>query len=71
VISIAHRLSTILKSDQIVVMEKGEIKAIGRHEELLEKSPIYRRVCELQFNQRQSSEASSADPLEAASAFAS
>ena len=51
VIAIAHRLSTILKADQIVVMHQGEIKDVGRHEELLEKSVLYRRLYDLQFNQ--------------------
>jgi len=54
VIAIAHRLSTILKSDQIVVMHQGEIKEVGRHEELLEKSVLYRRLYDLQFNRTDS-----------------
>jgi len=53
VIAIAHRLSTILKADQIVVMHQGEIKEMGRHEELLESSVLYRRLYDLQFNQGQ------------------
>jgi subfamily B ATP-binding cassette protein MsbA len=57
VIAIAHRLSTILKSDQIVVMHQGEIKEIGRHDELLEKSGLYRRLYDLQFNQHDSAPA--------------
>ena len=56
VIAIAHRLSTILKSDQIVVMHQGEIKDVGRHEELLEKSVLYRRLYDLQFNRTDSTQ---------------
>jgi ATP-binding cassette, subfamily B, bacterial MsbA len=50
VIAIAHRLSTILKADQIVVMDRGTVKAVGKHAELYEKSPEYRRLYDLQFN---------------------
>jgi ATP-binding cassette, subfamily B, bacterial MsbA len=50
VIAIAHRLSTVLKADQIVVMDRGEIREIGTHGELLESSAIYRRLYDLQFN---------------------
>jgi subfamily B ATP-binding cassette protein MsbA len=50
VIAIAHRLSTILKADQIVVMERGEIKEVGTHRQLFEKSGYYRRLYDLQFN---------------------
>ena len=46
---IAHRLSTIVKADQIVVMEKGEIKEIGSHSELLECGGIYARLYAEQF----------------------
>ncbi len=51
VIAIAHRLSTILKADQIVVMQDGEIREIGTHRELIEKSGHYRRLYDLQFHQ--------------------
>ncbi len=49
-IVIAHRLSTILKSDMIVVMDKGKIESIGKHGDLLNKSTIYRKLFEMQFN---------------------
>lgn len=50
---IAHRLSTIVGADKIVVMEKGEIKEIGTHEELLAKNGIYTRLYNIQFNRNE------------------
>jgi ATP-binding cassette subfamily B protein len=38
---IAHRLSTVQSADLILVMDKGRIAARGRHEELLQSSPLY------------------------------
>jgi subfamily B ATP-binding cassette protein MsbA len=48
-IVIAHRLSTIVHADKIVVMERGRILDQGSHQELLSRSSVYRRLCELQF----------------------
>lgn len=48
-IAIAHRISTILHADKIAVLNKGRLEAIGKHGELLEKCPTYRRLYELQF----------------------
>ena len=48
-IAIAHRLSTILNADQIVVMENGRVQDQGSHKELLERSPLYQRLYNLQF----------------------
>lgn len=49
VIVIAHRLSTVRRADRIVVLENGTIAEIGRHEELMQKAGIYRRLYDLQF----------------------
>ena len=49
-IVIAHRLSTIQKADKIIVLDKGEIKEIGTHHELLELEGYYRKLYDLQFN---------------------
>ncbi len=46
---IAHRLSTIINSDKIVVIQQGEIKEIGKHEELLEKDGIYKGLYNKSF----------------------
>ena len=48
-IVIAHRLSTILNSDNIYVVDKGKIIDYGKHEELLNKSPIYKNFYEKQI----------------------
>ena len=48
-IVIAHRLSTIRKAHKIIVLDKGEIKEIGTHEELLKSSGFYSKLHEAQF----------------------
>jgi ATP-binding cassette subfamily B multidrug efflux pump len=48
-IVIAHRLSTIRKADQIIVLDKGEIREIGTHEQLLAKGDFYAKLHEMQF----------------------
>ena len=47
---IAHRLATVRAADRIVVLEGGEVREVGRHEELLQKpGGLYSRLHELQF----------------------
>jgi ATP-binding cassette subfamily B protein len=41
---IAQRISTVLNASKIIVLEKGQIVAIGTHAELIESSPIYAEI---------------------------
>ncbi len=47
-IVIAHRLSTIKHADEIIVMQKGQIAERGKHDELLAKEGVYKRLFDLQ-----------------------
>ena len=45
---IAQRISSVQDADKIIVLNNGEINAVGTHEELLKSNPIYREVYESQ-----------------------
>ena len=46
---IAHRLSTVRRSDEILVMHRGQLRERGTHEQLLGQNGIYARLYKLQF----------------------
>ena len=51
-IVIAHRLSTIRKANKIMVLDKGQIKEMGTHEELIEKQGFYYQLHKMQFEKQ-------------------
>ena len=52
-IVIAHRLSTIRKASKIIVLDKGEIKEMGTHDELLAKMGFYYQLHKMQFEKQE------------------
>jgi ABC-type transport system involved in cytochrome bd biosynthesis fused ATPase/permease subunit len=48
-IIIAHRLSTIEKADKIIVMDKGKIVEIGKHQDLLQQKGYYAKLYQAQL----------------------
>jgi len=46
---VAQRISAVIDLDKIVLLENGEIVAMGNHEELLESSPLYQEIYESQL----------------------
>ena len=48
VVMIAHKLKTIAGADQIIVLDQGEVKEVGTHEELMEKQGLYHHLWNIQ-----------------------
>ena len=51
VILVSHRLSTLTNCDAIVVLERGKVESVGRHQELLQNSKTYRELWQQQMGQ--------------------
>ena len=56
ILVIAHRLSTVRDADEIVVINKGEVVARGKHEDLLKNDAFYKKLVERQLVDTQSKE---------------
>ncbi len=50
---VSQRTSSLLHADKILVLDDGEIEAIGSHDELLTTSAIYREIYETQFSKKE------------------
>ena len=50
---IAHRLSTIQRADKIIVMHKGQVREVGKHQELLANRGIYFKLYQLQYKDQE------------------
>ena len=59
----AHRLSTIRTADKIFVIDRGEIKEEGTHDELMAKNGVYKSLYDSQFADLESLDISSSTDI--------
>ena len=52
ILIIAHRLSTVINSDRLILIDDGEVKGMGTHEELLKNNKIYKKLYELELKSK-------------------
>ncbi|WP_163536663.1 ABC transporter ATP-binding protein [Gracilibacillus sp. YIM 98692] len=50
---IAHRISSLKHADEILVLEEGEIKERGKHEQLIHQNGSYKRIYDIQYQDRE------------------
>lgn len=53
---ISHRISTVMDADKIVVLNHGKIEAIGKHDELIQKDGVYKRIWQIQNSKDEENE---------------
>jgi ATP-binding cassette subfamily B protein len=53
VLIITQRISTIMGSDQIIVLDKGEIVGIGKHKQLMDSCEVYREIAQSQLTEEE------------------
>ena len=53
VVIVAQRISTIMDADRIIVIEKGKVVGMGKHNELLNSCPVYKEIVESQMSKEE------------------